>query len=55
MLLERLIQYIRLRTNSMFLAEDPFLRMATDQEVHREIGAIQDEFACADADGLDII
>lgn len=55
MLLERLIQYIRLRTNSMFLADDPFLRMATDQEVHREIGAIQDEFACADADGLDII
>ena len=55
LLLERLIQFIRLRTATMFHADDPLLSMATDQELHREIGVIQQEFACADADGLDII
>jgi len=55
LLLERLIQHIRLRTTSMFQADDPLLSMATDQNIHREVGAIQHEFACADADGLDIM
>ena len=55
LLLERLIQYIRLRTSSMFQAGDPLLSMATDQSIHREIGVIQHQFACTDADGLDIM
>ena len=55
LLLERLIQYIRLRTTTKFQTDDPLLSMATDQELHREVGSIQHEFACADADGLDIM
>ena len=48
LLLEWFVQSIRLRMT-------PLLEMAVDQELHREIGLIQHEFACADADGLDII
>ncbi len=55
LLLERLTQRIRLQTSAMSQADDPLLSMATDQELHREIGAIQHEFGCADADGLDMM
>lgn len=55
LLLEWFVQSLRLRMTAMLQADDPLLNMAVDQELHREIGLIQHEFACADADGLDIL
>ena len=55
-LMERLVQRIRERTtNSKSLFESDLLAMANDPQIQNELQLIEEEFAFAEADGLNIL
>jgi hypothetical protein len=52
-LLERLAQHLRAQLLAPQTNEDALAAMAADPDIHREIQAIEEEFAPAVADGLE--
>jgi hypothetical protein len=51
-LLERLVRYIRERTNNRQTTEDQLEAMASDPAIQRELQLIENEFSSTDSDGL---
>lgn len=54
-LIERLTQHLRQRLANWPALERQLAEMAADPEIQRELRAIEEEFAPAEADGLEVV